>query len=67
MDLSELKQILKDEINRSNGLKITELVVLLPRKVIHRSCVDDIYLAIEELVKEKEIIEIEFTLPQYVL
>ena len=63
MEINELKEILKCEINRSNGLKITELIVMMPREVITRSCVDDIYKAIEELVKEKEVIEIEYTLP----
>jgi len=63
VEINELKEILKGEINKSNGLKMAELIVLMPREVITKSCVDDIYLAIEQLVKEKEIIEIEFTLP----
>lgn len=59
----DIKSIIKKTVNNNQGIKATELVL----EVMHQSSdmnLDAYEDALMELIKEGEIVEVEYTLPQ---
>lgn len=62
-----LKDIIAHVVNNAQGLKGVDVAVEVVKQEVETSCVDidgiSIIEALEQLVKEKEIVEIEYILP----
>lgn len=61
----ELKKIIIDIVNDNNGLKSMELIPKLPESVFIYLKSEDICETLDELVSNGDILEIEYSVPNY--
>lgn len=63
MTNDQLKQELCDIINEEGPIKMTELIVRIAKELVRDINIEQIFVALDDLVREKEVVEVEYVLP----